>query len=243
MSPISAIRNLFSKEKKFISSLRNLLGFTPGNTAVYHLAFRHRSTASEHPSGVKLSNERLEYLGDAILGAVIAEMLFKKFPYREEGFLTEMRSRIVNREHLNKLAMKLGIDHFMTGSIDPAAKSRSAYGDAFEALIGAVYLDKGYDNTKKLIINRFVKHHVDLESIESQDSNFKSRLINWAQRERKTVEFELIEEVENAGKRLLRVRVLVDGSEMAQGEDYSKKRAEQIAAEKVCTILGLKGES
>lgn len=215
------------------------MGFTPDNIAVYHLAFRHRSTASEHPSGVKLSNERLEYLGDAILGAIIAELLFKKFPYREEGFLTEMRSRIVNREHLNKLAMKLGIDHFMSGSIDPAAKSRSAYGDAFEALIGAVYIDKGYESTKHLIINRFVKHHVDIEGLENQDSNFKSRLINWAQRERKIIEFELLEEVENAGKRLLRVRVLVDGVEMAQGEDYSKKRAEQIAAERACALLNL----
>jgi ribonuclease-3 len=239
LGQLAGIRNLFSKDKNFISSLRNLLGFTPGNISVYHLAFRHRSTASEHPSGIRLSNERLEYLGDAILGAVIAELLFKKFPYREEGFLTEMRSRIVNREHLNKLAMKLGIDHFMNGSIDPAAKSRSAYGDAFEALIGAVYIDKGYEITKKLIVNRFVKHHIDIESIENQDSNFKSRLINWAQRERKVIEFELIEEVENGGKRLLRVRVLVDGVEMARGEDYSKKRAEQIAAEKACVLLKL----
>jgi len=235
----SQIRNFFSKDKLFINSLSNLLGFIPGNIAVYHLAFRHRSTASEHPSGIKLSNERLEYLGDAILGAVIAELLFKKFPYREEGFLTEMRSRIVNRDHLNKLAMKLGIDHFMNNSIDPSAKNRSAYGDAFEALIGAVYIDKGYNTTRQLIINRFVKHHVDLENIENQDMNFKSRLINWAQRERKAIQFELLEEIDNGGKRLLRVRVLVDGNEMARGEDFSKKRAEQIAAERACLKLSL----
>ncbi|MCC7233480.1 MAG: ribonuclease III family protein, partial [Bacteroidia bacterium] len=104
----SNIRILFSKDKSFAVSLKNLLGFCPGNLAVYHLAFRHRSVAEEHPSGVKLSNERLEYLGDAVLGAVIAEMLFKKFPYKEEGFLTEMRSRIVNREQLGKLSLKLG---------------------------------------------------------------------------------------------------------------------------------------
>lgn len=235
----SYIRNLFSKDKKFASSLQNLLGFYPGNTAVYHLAFRHRSTAEEHPSGIKLSNERLEYLGDAVLGAVIAEMLFKKFPFKEEGFLTEMRSRIVNREHLNRLAMKLGIDHFMTGNIDPGAKNRSAYGDAFEALIGAVYIDQGYDVTRKLILKRIVKHHIDLDEIEQLDANFKSKLINWAQRERKSVEFELLEEVENGGKRLLRVRLLIDGQELSRGEDYSKKRAEQIAAEKACASLGL----
>lgn len=233
------LRLLFSKDRAFASSLKNLLGFYPGNISVYHLAFRHRSTAAEHPSGVKLSNERLEYLGDAVLGAIIAEMLFKKFPYKEEGFLTEMRSRIVNREHLNRLAMKLGINHFMNGSIDPSAKSRSVYGDAFEALIGAVYIDKGYNITKKLVLDRIVRHHIDLEEIETMDSNFKSKLINWAQRERKSVEFELLEEVENGGKRLLRVKVSVDGVEMARGEDFSKKRAEQIAAEKVCTALGI----
>lgn len=179
---------------------------------------------------MKLSNERLEYLGDAVLGAVIAELLFRKFPFREEGFLTEMRSRIVNRENLNRLALKLGIDRFMDGSIDPGAKSRSAYGDAFEALIGAVYIDRGYSTTRRLILDRIVRHHIDLEDIEQADNNYKSKLINWAQRERHTVDFELVEEVENGGKRLLRVRVLVDGEEVARGEDFSKKRAEQIAA-------------
>lgn len=236
---IPSIRYLFSKDKKFVQSLRNLLGFTPGNPSVYHLAFRHRSTATEHSNGAKISNERLEYLGDAVLGAIIADMLFKKFPFREEGFLTEMRSKIVNREHLNKLALKLGIDHFMVNSIDPAAKNKSAYGDAFEALIGAIYIDKGYNVAQRFVLKRIVRNHIDIEEIEAQDKNFKSKLINWSQRERKVVEFELIEEVENAGKKLLRVKVLIDGIEKARGEDFSKKRAEQIAAEKVCKELGL----
>lgn len=239
MNLFNPIRIFFSKDKAFISSLRNLLGFTPGNISVYILAFRHRSAAVEHDSGIKLSNERLEYLGDAVLGTVIAEMLFKKYPYKEEGFLTEMRSRIVNREHLNRLALKLGIDQMMNGFIDPGAKTRSAYGDAFEALIGAVYLDKGYNVTKKMILRRFVKNHIHLDELEEQDTNFKSRLINWSQREKKKVEFEFLEEVDNGGKRLLRVRVLVDNVEMSRGEDFSKKRAEQIAAEKACSTLGL----
>ncbi len=239
MNLINPIRSLFSKDKKFISALKNLLGFSPGNIAVYKLAFRHRSVAFEHASGIKLSNERLEYLGDAVLGTIVAEMLFRKYPYKEEGFLTEMRSRIVNRDHLNKLAMKLGIDQMMNNFIDPGAKTRSAYGDAFEALIGAVYLDKGYNATKKFIANRIVRNHVDLDEIENQDVNFKSRLINWSQREKKKVEFEFLEEVDNGGKRLLRVRLMVDGQEMSRGEDFSKKRAEQIAAEKACTMLGL----
>ncbi len=219
--------------------MKNLTGFYPRNLSVYKLAFSHRSSAEEHPSGLKLSNERLEYLGDAVLGAVVAEMLFKKFPFKEEGFLTEMRSKIVNRENLNKLALKLGIDHYMNGSIDPAAKSRSVYGDAFEALIGAVYIDKGYEVTRRLILDRFIKHHVDVEELEQLEKNFKSKLINWGQRERKNVEFEFLEEVDNGGKRLLRVRVMVDNVELAKGEDYSKKRAEQIAAQKACESLGL----
>jgi ribonuclease-3 len=217
--------------------MKNLLGFYPNNLSVYKLAFSHRSSAEEHPSGLKLSNERLEYLGDAVLGAVVAEMLFKRFPFKEEGFLTEMRSKIVNREHLNKLALKLGIDHYMNGSIEPSAKSRSVYGDAFEALIGAVYIDKGYEVTRKLILHRFIKHHIDVEELELLEHNFKSKLINWGQRERKVVEFKLMEEVDNGGKRLLRVRVLVDGAELGKGEDYSKKRAEQIAARQACESL------
>ena len=237
MGLTTSVRILFSSDRRLHISLRNLLGFYPTNLAVYKLAFSHRSNAEEHPSGIKLSNERLEYLGDAVLGAVVAELLFKKFPYKEEGFLTEMRSKIVNREHLNRLALKLGIDHFMNGSIDPSAKSRSVYGDAFEALIGAVYIDKGYDVVRSLLLNRFIKHHVDMEEMEGLDSNFKSKLINWGQRERKKVEFELLEEIDNGGKRLLRVRVLVDGAEMARGEDFSKKRAEQIAAGKACVAL------
>ncbi len=217
--------------------MKNLLGFYPNNLSVYKLAFSHRSSAEEHPSGLKLSNERLEYLGDAVLGAVVAEMLFKKFPFKEEGFLTEMRSKIVNREHLNKLALKLGIDHYMNGSIEPSAKSRSVYGDAFEALIGAVYIDKGYEVTRKVILHRFIKHHIDVEELEMIENNFKSKLINWGQRERKAVEFKFLEEVDNGGKRLLRVQVLVDGAELGKGEDYSKKRAEQIAAKLACETL------
>ena len=180
---LNPIRSFFSSDKELISSLRNLLGFTPNNLALYNLAFSHKASAEEHASGIKLSNERLEYLGDAILGAVVADLLFKKFPFKEEGFLTEMRSRIVNREHLNKLAMKIGVDHFMANN--NSVKTRSVYGNAFEALIGAIYLDQGYSVTQRFIIHRIIQHHVDMDELENLDANFKSKLINWAQRERK----------------------------------------------------------
>jgi len=232
------LKRFFSRDKKLYYSLHNILGFFPNNLALYRLAFMHRSYSEEHPSGMRLSNERLEYLGDAVLGAVVAEMLFKKFPYREEGFLTEMRAKIVNREHLSKLALKLGLNHFME-NLTENAKNRSVYGDAFEALIGAVYIDKGYSYARRLIMERIMKHHVDIEELEETEVNFKSKLINWAQRERKKVSFELIEEIVNGNKRLLRVRVLVDGNELARGEDYSKKRAEQIAARIACETLGI----
>ena len=199
--------------------------------SVYHLAFRHRSAASEHQSGIKLSNERLEYLGDAVLGAVIAELLFKKYPFRDVGFLTEMRSKIVNRELLGKLAMKLGIDQFMVKSIDPAAKNRSAYGDAFEALIGAVYIDKGYDATRKLIINRFVKHHIDLEEIENQDTNFKSILLEYVQAQGNyTPRYMVVDEIGPDHDKQFTLAVYVGDECLGIGVGKNKKEAEQAAA-------------
>lgn len=234
---LSTVKAYFSTDRNLVTSLRNLLGFTPENLKLYQLAFSHRSIAEQHRSGIKLSNERLEYLGDAILGAVVAELLFKKFPYREEGFLTEMRSKMVNREHLNKLAMKLGINQFMHDSLDGQTKNKSAYGDALEALIGAAYIDKGWDITRKMILNRIIKHHVDIDEMEQLDKNFKSKLINYCQREKISVEFEFVEEIENAGRKLLRVRLMLNGKEEAVSEDYSRKKAEQLAAMKVCEKL------
>lgn len=229
---------LFSREqRKFSSALKNLLGFHPGNLSLYHLAFRHKSSIrQEHKSK---SNERLEYLGDAILGSIVAEMLFKKFPYKDEGFLTEMRSKIVSRDSLNKLALKLGLNKFIeTGDVNNP-RNKSMNGDAFEALIGAVYLDKGYAAARKFIIKRIIQHHIDMDALETLETNFKSRLIEWAQREKKPVSFEQIEEIGEGRSRLVKIQVLLAGEPVAQGLDFSKKRAEQIAAENACTALGI----
>lgn len=233
------IKSLFSSDKKLYSSLNNLLGFYPNNIALYKLAFSHRSANTANLNGVKLNNERLEYLGDAILGAVIAEMLFKKFPFKEEGFLTELRSRIVNREHLNRLALKLGLDHYMREQVLVGNRSKSMYGDALEALLGAVYLDKGWRASRKLILERLVKLHMDLDELEVRDDNHKSKLINHCQREKIAIQFELLEEIENQGRKLLRIRLLLDGEERAVAEDYNRKKAEQTAALKVCEQLGI----
>ena len=226
-------------DRQFASSVRNVLGFSPRNINLYQQAFRHRSAAYEIREGVKSSNERLEYLGDAILGAVVAEFLFKKFPFRDEGFLTEMRSRIVSRESLNRLAVKLGIDQFVKNSTDSWNKGRSIYGDAFEALVGAVYLDRGYEKAGDFIINRIIKNHVDIDAIETTDLNFKSKLVEWSQRERKTLAFDLADVKENGDGRLFTVRILLNDAELSRGVDFSRKRAEQLAAENACKALNI----
>lgn len=225
-----------AQEKELIRSLHSLLGFYPGNLSLYKLAFSHRSLALETAGGTRLSNERLEYLGDAVLGAVVADLLFKRYPLKDEGFLTEMRSRIVSRENLKQLAVKIGIDEMLQKDTGPGSY-RSMYGDAFEAFIGAIYLDKGYTITQRYILNRIVRPHVDLTEIESTEKNFKSVILNWGQKEKHSVVFDTISE--DAKTRLITIRLVIDGQERAVTTDYVKKKAEQIAAEKVCRELGL----
>lgn len=230
-----SLKYIFSSDRSFAQCIKNITGLVPGKISLYRLAFQHRSVAKENEHGIKISNERLEYLGDAVLGAVIADMLFKKFPYKDEGFLTEMRSKIVSRESLKRLAMKLGIDKLMT-NIDIA--HRSVYGDAFEALIGALYLDKGYQVCYHFIVHRLVKHHIDIDRLQATESNFKSKILNWGQKERRIILF--VETDGDADPEHFFIRLLVDEKEIARGQDISKKKAEQIAAQKACEILGIK---
>jgi len=217
-------------------SIKNIFGFPPGNLHLYKLAFRHKSV-NKDVNGIKINNERLEYLGDAILGSVIAEFLFKKFPYKEEGFLTEMRSKIVCRSNLDKLSRKLGIDRLIESSTDTLHSARSIRGDAFEAFIGALYLDKGYQYTYKVIINRIVNIHIDIDTLEHLDTNFKSKLIEWSQKEKKEVEFRVISEKGDKNKHQYEIEVFVDEQPVSRGIDFSIKGAEKIAAEKACNLL------
>ena len=169
------------------------MGFRPKNISLYELAFRHRSVAKEIRDGVKDSNERLEFLGDAVLGAIVANYLFSKFPFKDEGFLTELRSKMVSRVYLNKLALKIGIDKLV--QYDESNRLyKSICGDTFEALIGAIYLDKGFDFTEKVVLNRIIRFHVDIDELEKQELNFKSKVINWAQRNRKSISFDARED-------------------------------------------------
>lgn len=230
----------FSPDKKLYLSLKNLLGFYPNNISLFKLAFTHRSAAVEVKDGVKISNERLEYLGDAILGAVVAEFLFKKFPFKDEGFLTEMRSRMVSRENLNKLAVKMGISNLIESNLG-GSRQKSMYGDGFEALIGAIYLDLGYNSTKRFILNRIIRNHIDLDQIQAMDNNYKSRLLEMAQKQKKELRYEIVDEVMQRKVKHYIIAVYYDGEMLGQGMDIAKKKAEQIAAQKSIEILQSKG--
>ena len=216
-----------------------MLGFVPGNLSLYRLAFRHKSVAQSVKKGVKNSNERLEFLGDAVLGSVVAEVLFKLYPFEDEGFLTELRSKIVNRVNLNQLARKLGFEQLIQydNRMVNSTRQSSLLGDAFEALIGAVYLDKGYDFTKNFLVNHIIKSHIDIHRLEQTETNFKSKLIEWCQRHGKDITFELIENKEGESNKLFTVQASIDGEIMGTGKEFNKKNAEKLAAEKACEAL------
>jgi ribonuclease-3 len=240
--PISRLYKLYlSPHRKYVKTLKNLLGFVPGNLSLYRLAFRHKSVAQAVKKGVKNSNERLEFLGDAVLGSVVAEVLFKMYPYEDEGFLTELRSKIVSRNNLNALARKLGLDSLIQydNRMVNSTRQGSLLGDAFEALIGAVYLDKGYDFTKGFLINRIIKAHIDIHTLEQTETNFKSKLIEWCQRHGKDVLFELTQNLDGESTKLFTIQVNIDGDIMGLGKEFSKKNAEKLAAEKACEALGI----
>lgn len=234
---INSVKAFFSSEKELIYSIKNILGFYPGNIYLYRLAFRHKSVAQKISNGVKHSNERLEYLGDAVLGSVVADFLFKKFPYNDEGFLTGMRSKIVSRSTLNKLSYKLGIHKLIRSNGESKSLAKSMNGDAFEALIGAIYLDKGYNFTKKVIINRIIKIHFDIEELVKTDVNSKSSLIEWVQKEKKSIEFNIIDEIGEGYKKLYVVEIVIDNKSICKGQDFSIKGAERLASEKALTII------
>lgn len=207
------------------------------------MAFRHKSVAvviKEKGKGAKNSNERMEFLGDAILGAVVASLLFKRYPFKDEGFLTELRSKIVSRNNLNQLARKMGLDEFIeydSRVINYNGKQSSMMGDAFEALIGAVYLDKGYKLTQSFITKRIIEPLVDVQTLAHTEMNFKSRLIEWCQQQGKEVEFRVIDNEAGESSKLFTVEVLIDGEVKGVGRDYNKKNAEKHASEKACDLL------
>lgn len=239
--PFSRIYHLyFSPHRAYVRKLKNILGFVPGNIRLYQMAFRHKSVAVYIKDGVKNSNERLEFLGDAVLGSIIAELLFKLYPYKDEGFLTELRSKIVSRVSLNQLSRKLGFNELIeydARMVSYPTKQSSLLGDAFEAVVGAVYVDKGYKFTKEFLLTRIIKPHVDIQTLEITETNFKSRLIEWCQHFGKEIQFVHIDNPEGESSRLFSVEVYVNGEVCGLGKDFNKKSAEKLAAEKACEYL------
>jgi ribonuclease III len=231
-----------SKEKEFRKSVELIVGEKPSNLLLYQLAFRHTSASKETAiGGFRESNERLEYLGDSVLGMVIAEYLFKKYPFKDEGFLTEIRSRIVNRESLNVVARKIGLEKLVEFDGHRIAHNRtSMYGDAMEALIGAIYLDKGFRFTKKYILNKLIANHFDLDTVIQTNTNYKSILLSWAQQEGKKVEFAIIQENGKHHYKEFVAQVKLDGNAVSTGGGWNKKKAEQEAARRACETLELK---
>lgn len=228
-----------SNDQKLIRAIQNIAGITPSNLALYQLATVHSSIAPENDHGVKDSNERLEYLGDAILGAAVADYLFKKFPFKSEGFLTEIRSRIVNREALNQLARKIGVANIVQFDSKNAHLQQVILGNTLEAIVGAIYLDKGYLRTRKFVIDKMIAPNYDLDELVNSDSNFKSRVIEWAQHEGKEVRFEIVNVKKARNHKEFTAQVLVDNEPKGTGYGNSKKKAEQDAAFKTIEMLDL----
>jgi len=242
LSRLLRLQALFynKNEKRLATAIKHMVGSKPFNLSLYKLAIKHVSVAEESINGFKISNERLEYLGDAVLGAVVAEFLFIKFPYRDEGFLTETRSRMVNREALNQIAIKIGlakvVDNQYKGKNLSAHKS--IYGDTLEAIVGAVYLDRGYKFCKKFILKCIIIHF-DVDDIISTTSNFKSKIIEWSQKENKEVDFKTISVTGNQRFKEFHVQLFVGGDLLSEGKGPTKKKAEQEAAKNACEKLNI----
>lgn len=225
------------EETEIYELIKNIFGYKPKNIFLFKLALCHKSIAKELKNGHKDSNERLEYLGDAVLSTIIASYLFKRYPYQSEGFLTEMRSKLVSRALLNKLSIKLGINKHVRSADNNFSKSIN--GDAFEALVGAIFLDKGYNFTEKIILKKIYEIHVDIDQLEQTNTNYKSQLIEWIQKYKKNLEFRTVNELNESKIKQFVVNVIIDQEVCGRGIDSSIKGAEQNAAEKACIKLGI----
>lgn len=237
MSLRNFLRYQFSTEKKLRKAIKNIFGFYPGNIFLYQQALRHKSASIIHKNGQRINNERLEYLGDSILSAVVSDYLYKRFPTKDEGFLTEMRSKIVSRSSLNKLAQKLGLDELINSTAADNQLMKSAGGNAFEAFVGAIYLDNCYQKTKRIIIRHILRMHFDIEALVSMEISYKSKLIEWAQKEKRNLEFSVLNEENIHGHKQYTIAVIIDEETIDQATDYSIKGAETLAAEKTWNRL------
>jgi len=218
-----------SPDKELARKLYSVLGYMPRRLSIYRLAFYHKSMKNSENIQSNYNNERLEYLGDALLSTIVAEYLFKKYPNQNEGFLTKMRSKIVKRKSLNHLAEKMGLDLILS-NYSQGRMSNAMMGNALEALIGAIYLESGYRFTKSYVINKILRRYIDIHHLESVDDNFKSRLLEYCQKNGHNIDFRLINKYKHEKRDRFKVAIVLNGEEVAFGDDFNKKSAEQAAS-------------
>ena len=229
---IDKIRLLFHKDRESYFCFYKILGFFPRNIRFYEQALLHKSTSIRSEKGRPLNNERLEFLGDAILDAIVGDIVYKHFEGRREGFLTNTRSKIVQRETLNKLAVEIGLDKLVKYSTRSSSHNSYMYGNAFEAFIGAIYLDQGYERCKQFMEKKILKNYIDLDKMSRKEVNFKSKLIEWSQKTRMEVSFELIEQfLDQDYNPMFHTEVRIESLSAGTGTGYSKKESQQNAAQ------------
>ncbi len=234
MNFIRKIVNPHSEEdQELYYDLKKLLNFSPKNINKYKKAFTHRSVQMLDDKGNPINYERLEFLGDSILGSVIAAYLYKKAPTGSEGYLTQMRSKIVSREHLNELGKNLNLIRFINSNVDQANVGENIHGNIFEALVGAIYLDKGYSFSQKFIFENVIVPYVDIEKLEGKITSYKGLIIEWCQKQKKKYKFDTYEDSGNEPIKHFSVKIYIDGEQIAKGRATSKKKAEEQASKRV----------
>ena len=235
------IRKIVNPQKKedegFYYELKDLLNFSPKKLNFYKKAFTHRSLKLTDDSGNPINYERLEFLGDAMLGSIIASYLYKKVPRGNEGYLTQMRSKIVSREHLNELGKDLDLIKYVKSNFDNENVGDNIYGNIFESLIGAIYLDRGYNYCKKFIYEKVIIPYVDIAKLEGKITSYKGLIIEWCQKQKKQYDFEIYEDSGNENVKHFSVKISIDGFLIAKGRATSKKKAEEQASKRVYFAL------
>ncbi len=237
MLRLGILNIIFGKEKDLFRGIRKITGYIPEDISLYKEALTHKS-ASYLRNGIKINNERLEYLGDSILDAVVSDYLYKKYRKSNEGFLTEMRSKIVNGEQLKELAVKLKIANYISQRININVINSKIYEDAFEAFIGAVYLDKGYGKVYKFIEKRVIERYIDIELLRKTNTNYKSQLIEWSQKTKSDIRFVTESCKKKSNSKMFVSQLLLDNKKIGKGKAVTKKEAEQKAAYRALILLG-----
>lgn len=228
---IDRIKLSFRKDKELYFSLYQILGFYPHEISYYKMALMHKSIMHRNAKGKPMNNERLEFLGDAVLDAVVGDIVYKHFPGKREGFLTNTRSKLVQRDTLNKLAQEMGINQLILSSGHSYSHNSYMGGNAFEALVGAVYLDRGYNVCMEFMQKRILSQMINIDKVAYKEVNFKSKLIEWSQKNRVKLDFVQVEqEKDKNGSPVFTYKVVIEGIEGGTGKGYSKKESQQIAS-------------